>query len=147
MLPDESVPVTVSIRGIDVRVSLQETVPGEVDSLEIEPDPVAADQRDGTVAVYWNIEDPSSEATLSYTVGLPEERSDGDELAFEGVVEGEDGHYPIDSDAVAVVVGDVFQRVLERGKVTDADIETAIDREDITAAEVNRLRRTWLQAD
>jgi predicted RND superfamily exporter protein len=147
VLHDESVPATVSVRGIDGRISLQETGPGEIDSLEIEPDPVAADQRDGTVAVYWDLEDASSEATVSYTVGLPEESGDGDELVFEGVVEAEDDQYSIDGDAVGVVVDDVFQRVLERGEVTNADIAAALEHENITAAEFDRLRRAWLQAD
>jgi len=147
VLPDESVSVTVLLQGLNGRVSLQESAPSEFDTLEIEPEPVATNRRDGTVAVYWDIEEPTRDATVSYTVDLPSESGDGLELAFDGRAESADGQYVIGGDETAVVVGDVFQRVLERGEVTDADIETAVGREGVTDAEFDRLRRAWLEED
>jgi hypothetical protein len=147
VLPDESVSVTVLLQGLNGRVSLQESAPSEFDTLEVEPEPVATNRCDGTVTVYWDIEEPTRDATVSYTVDLPSESSDGLELAFDGRVESADGQYAIGGGEAAVVVDDVFQRVLERGEVTDADIEAAVGREGVTGAEFDRLRRAWLEED
>jgi hypothetical protein len=67
--------------------------------------------------------------------------------AFEGMFEDGDGTRPIRGDETVVVVEDVFQRVLERGSVTDDDLEIATERDDVTPTQVDRLRRAWLDED
>ncbi|MEF8975280.1 MAG: hypothetical protein V5A21_03515, partial [Halapricum sp.] len=146
-LPDQSVPVTVTLRGVEGRVSLRETVSSDIEKLEVSPDPIAVDRHAGTVTVFWDIESPQSEATISYTVALSDGADDGDELRFEGVLEDEEGRHSIEGDETATVVTDVFQRVLERGFVTDADLALAAEREDVAPTELDRLRRAWLDDD
>jgi preprotein translocase subunit SecF len=139
--PDQSIPVTVSLRPVRNRVSLRETVPGEISDIDATPEPVAVGRDDGNVTVYWDVDAAPSETTLEYTVELPGEATDGDAVTFEGVVENEDGRHSVNGDETATVVEDVFQRVLERGTVTDLDIEVAVERDDVTPTEVDRLRR------
>ncbi|WP_206425116.1 efflux RND transporter permease subunit [Halosimplex salinum] len=147
VLPGRTVPVTVSLGDVSGRLSLRETVPGEVADLEVAPEPVAVDRRDGTVTVFWDGSESPSEATVEYTVECPGKPDDGEVCRFEGVVEDEDGRRSVAGDAAATVVEDVFQRVIEQGTVTDADIEAAVERDDVTPAELDRLRRAWLEAD
>ncbi len=147
VLPNQSVPVTVSLRDVSGRVALQEAVPGEIDVLDVVPEPVAVDLHDGAVSVFWDVQEPSMEATVSYATELPEESSDGNEFTFEGVVEDGDGQHTIGGDDTVTVVDDVFQRIIERGEVTNSDVEIAIEREDITSEEFDRLRRAWLRTD
>ncbi|MFT4890194.1 MAG: hydrophobe/amphiphile efflux-3 (HAE3) family protein [Halobacteriales archaeon] len=144
VLPDQSIPVTVSIRGVAGRASLRERVPGDVEELDVSPDPVALDRHDGTVSVLWDVESPSVEATVSYTTALPDGSEDGDEIRFEGGLEHGGGAHAVEGEERATVVGDVFQRVIARGGVTGDDIEIALERDDVTAAEFDRLRQAWL---
>jgi hypothetical protein len=97
------------------------------------------------VTVFWDVGESPSEATLEYTVELPGDVADGDVVTFEGFVESGDGRHSITGDGTATVVIDVFQRVLERGTVTDVDIEVAVARDDVTPTEIDRLRRSWLE--
>ncbi|WP_232702499.1 MMPL family transporter [Halobacterium wangiae] len=143
-LPDQSVPVSVSLHGVDGRVSLDERVPGEVEALDVAPEPVAVTRDDGAVSVFWDVERSSSTPTVSYTVELPQEHSDGDTFAFDGVVEDATGQRAVVGDDTVTVVADVFQRVLERGTVTDEDVEIAVERDDVTPEEFDRIRRAWL---
>ena len=87
------------------------------------------------------------DASLEYTVGLPAETVDGDVVTFEGIVESGDSRRSVEGDKTATVIEDTFQRVLERGAVTDADIEIALKDGDLTPKEVARLRRAWLEGD
>ncbi|MFQ3295438.1 MAG: putative RND superfamily exporter protein, partial [Natrialbaceae archaeon] len=147
VLPEHNIPVSVSVRGIEGRVSLRESAPSTVEEFEISPDPVAMTHQDGTVTVFWDLEASQSEATVSYKASLPEGSGDGDELPFEGVLEDEVGRHQVDGDQTTTVVSDVFQRVLERGSVTDADLALAAESEDITGTELDRLRRRWLDSE
>ncbi|WP_254766016.1 MMPL family transporter [Salinilacihabitans rarus] len=147
VLPDQSVPVTVSLRNVQNRVSLRETVPGGIADVDVAPEPVAVDRCDGSVTVFWDVGESPSEATFEYTVELPEGETDRDVFTFEGTVETGNGQRPIDGDETVDVVENVFQRALERGTVTHADIEAAVERDDVTPAEVDRLRRAWLEGD
>jgi hypothetical protein len=63
------------------------------------------------------------------------------------VVEARDGGRPVRGDDAVTVVADVFQRVIERGAVTDADIAVAVEREDVTETQIERLRGGWLRSD
>jgi multidrug efflux pump subunit AcrB len=144
-IADQSVRVTISLRGRRRRLSLRETCPGEITAIEATPEPVTVTRNDGGVTVCWNTEEPLSEVTLEYTMAVPADVTDGDVLTFEGHREDADGHQPIGGDVAATVVGDVFQRVLERGAVTDADLQLAVERDDVTPVEVDRLRRGWLE--
>ncbi|RNJ22595.1 hypothetical protein Nmn1133_13210 [Halosegnis longus] len=126
---------------------LRESVDGEIGNIDLSPEPVAVDRDDGTITVYWNIADSVVDASLEYTVELPAEAADGDVVTFEGTVESSDCRWSVGGDETATVVEDIFQRVLERGAVTAADIEVAIERDDITPKEVARLRRAWLKGD
>ncbi|SDY14005.1 MULTISPECIES: efflux RND transporter permease subunit [Haloferacaceae] len=145
--PDQVVPVTVSLRNVRDRMILRESVDGEIGNIDLSPEPVAVDRDDGTITVYWNIADSVVDASLEYTVELPAEAADGDVVTFEGTVESSDCRWSVGGDETATVVEDIFQRVLERGAVTAADIEVAIERDDITPKEVARLRRAWLKGD
>ncbi|MEF8826981.1 MAG: MMPL family transporter, partial [Halapricum sp.] len=147
VLPDQSIPVTVSVRGVRSRLSLRETVTGELAGLDVEPEPVAVDQRDGSVTVFWDLDGSPTEATLEYTVELTADAADGDVFTVEGIVEASDDNQPVEGDETATVVGDVFQRVIERGAVTDGDVQIAVGSDDITSTEVDRLRRAWLERD
>jgi hydrophobe/amphiphile efflux-3 (HAE3) family protein len=144
VLPDQSIPVTVSIRGAEGRVTLHESVPGDVEELDASPDPIAVDRRDGGTLVLWDLEGPSEEVSVSYRTTLPDGSEDGDEVRFDGVVDNGAVTHAVEGDAAATVVGDVFQRVIARGDVTGDDIEVALERDDVTAAEFDRLRRAWL---
>ncbi|MEF8756806.1 MAG: MMPL family transporter, partial [Halobacteriales archaeon] len=143
-LPDQAVPTTVTIRGIEGRVAVRERLPGEVERLEITPDPVAVDRDDQSVGVLWNVESSPTEATVSYAILPPEEAQDGDEINFEGVVDEGNDVYAVDGDETAIVVGDVFQRVIERGRVTNDDVAHAAEREEVSGPEFERLRDAWL---
>ncbi|WP_225336094.1 efflux RND transporter permease subunit [Halomicrobium urmianum] len=145
--PGQTIPVTVSLRDIRNRMILRETVDGGIADIDVSPEPVTVDRDDGTVTVYWDTADSVGDATLEYTVELPAEAADGDVITFEGTVESSDSRRSVDGDETATVVEDIFQRVLERGAVTDADIEIAIERDDVTPKEVERLRRAWLDED
>ena len=145
--PNESVPVTVSLQGVCNRVTLQETAPGEITDLAVDPDSVVVDCDRDHATVYWDVNESASEATLTYSVDLTGEPADGDVLEFGGVIEDEHGHYSVDGDDAVTVVEDVCQRVLERGTVTGRDIEIALGRDDITPEEVARLHRAWLAGD
>ncbi|NHN49229.1 MMPL family transporter [Halostella sp. JP-L12] len=147
ILPDQSIPVTVSLRNVRGRVSLRETVPGEIADFDVVPEPVTIDRCDGRVTVFWDVGESPSKVTLEYTVELPGEAADGDVVTLEGIVENRDGLHSVNGDETATVVEDVFQRVLERGTVTDVDIEEAVERDDVTPTEVDRLRRVWLEGD
>ncbi|WP_458190611.1 MMPL family transporter [Haladaptatus sp. NG-WS-4] len=147
ILPGQSIPVTVSLQHVRNRVFVLETVPGEIADFEVAPEPVAVDRSDGSVTVFWDLGESPSVATLKYTVKLPREATDGDAVTFEGVVENGDGQRSVDGDETAAVVEDIFQRVLERGTVTDVDIEEAVERDDVTPAEFDRLRRAWLDGN
>lgn len=147
ILPNQSIPVTVSLQNVRNRVSLRETVPGEVADVDVVPEPVAINQCDRRVTVFWDVGESPSEVTLEYTVELPGELVDGDEVTIEGVVENGDGWHSVNGGETVTVVKDVFQRVLEHGTVTDLDIEVAVERDDITPTEVDRLRRAWLKGD
>jgi len=70
-------------------------------------------------------------------VELSTEAADGDVVAFEGTVESIDCRRSVDGDETATVVEDIFQRVLERGAVTGADIEIAMERDDISPKKSN----------
>jgi len=145
--PDQVVPVTVSLQNVRDRMILRESVDGEIGNIDLSPEPVAVDRDDGTITVYWNTADSVVDASLEYTVELPAEAADGDVVTFEGTVESSDCRWSVGGDETATVVEDIFQRVLERGAVTAADIEVAIERDDITPKEVERLRRAWLKGD
>jgi predicted RND superfamily exporter protein len=147
VLPDQSIPVTISLRGTTGRVTLQETADGDVSSLDIEPEPVGVTRSTDGVSVAWDLDEQGETATLEYAVELPEGSSDGDSVAFEGVLEVGDGERPVDGDETATVVDGIFQRVLERGGVTDEDVELAAERDEITQTEFDRLRRAWLRDD
>jgi len=145
--PDQDIPVTVSLQDVHNRVVLRETVAGEFADIDISPDPVAVNRDDGNVTVYWNTGDSVADMRLEYTVELPAEAADGDVVTFEGTVESSDGRCLVNGDKTVTVVEDIFQRVLERGTVTDADIEIAVERDDISRKEVERLRRAWLDGN
>ncbi|WP_436926115.1 efflux RND transporter permease subunit [Halosimplex amylolyticum] len=147
VLPDQSIPVAVSLQGVRNRVSLRETVPGTITALDATPEPVAVDRHDGSVTVFWDVGESPSEATVEYTVEPPEEAADGDAVTFEGVVEDGEVQRPVDGDETAVFVDDVFQRVLERGTVTDADVEIAVEHDEVSPTELDRIRRAWLKGD
>jgi len=146
-LPDQAVPVTVSVGVVADRTCLRETIPGDVVSLAVTPDPVAVNRRDGRLSVYWAVDERRAAATVEYTVELPGEPGDGDVFEFQGVVEAVDGGRPVRGDDAVTVVADVFQRVIERGAVTDADIAAAVESESVTETEVQRLRDAWLRTD
>jgi hydrophobe/amphiphile efflux-3 (HAE3) family protein len=137
--PDQGIPVTVSLRNIHNRVILRETVAGEIADIDISPEPIAVDRDSGNVTVYWDTADSVVDASLEYMVELSTEAADGDVVAFEGTVESIDCRRSVDGDETATVVEDIFQRVLERGAVTGADIEIAMERDDISPKEVERL--------
>ncbi|QSG14789.1 putative exporter of the RND superfamily [Halapricum desulfuricans] len=146
-LPGQSLPVTVSIRGIEGRVSVREQAPGTVTDVDADPEPVAVNRNDDELTVLWELDTPETEATLSYSVGLPEESTDGDELAFDGAVQTASGHYSAEGDETATVVDDLFQRALERGNVTGADLRAAADQSDASTEQFHRLRRAWLSGE
>jgi hypothetical protein len=145
--PDQVVPVTVSLRNVRDRMILRESVDGEIGDIDLSPEPVAVDRDDGAVTVYWDTTNPVGDAMLEYVVELPEEAVDGDVVTFEGTVESSGCQWSVGGEETATVVEDIFQRVLERGAVTAADIEIAIERDDITPKEIARLRRAWLKGD
>jgi predicted RND superfamily exporter protein len=147
VLPEQNVPVTVSIHGAEGRISFRETVPGDVEEFSVSPDPIAVDHHDGTVTVLWDLAASTNGATVTYASALPDAADDGDELQFEGFLEDADGRQPVEGDETTTVVRDVFQRVLERGSVTDADLAIAVESEDITGTELDRLRRAWLETE
>jgi len=143
-LPGESVQVTVALRDVRGRVALQESPPGDIVELEAAPEPVVVDRRDGRVIVLWDAGESPSELTLEYAVELPGDPSDGDTFAFAGFVEDGDVQRPVRGDDTVTVIGNVVNRVVERGSVTDADLQAAVDHEDVEAAEAERVRRAWL---
>jgi hypothetical protein len=143
-LPDQPIPVTVSLGGFRDRVILRESVAGEIGGIDVAPEPVAVIRSDGSVTVFWDLGESPPEATLEYTADVAESPMDEDLIPFEGVVEDGTGRFPVGGDESASPVDDVFQRALEGGSVTDADVEVAVERDDVTAAEVDRLRRAWL---
>jgi predicted RND superfamily exporter protein len=147
VLPDQSIPATVTLEGVSGRVSLLEAVPGELEVLEITPEPDVLGRRDGSVTVLWNVGEVPTEATVEYEVEVPDDLTDGERLPFEGVVEGRAGERSVGGDQTATVVEDVFQRAIERGRVTIADVEVAVERDDVTATEVERLRQAWLEEE
>jgi hydrophobe/amphiphile efflux-3 (HAE3) family protein len=147
VLPGQSIPVTVTVHRARSRVSLREVVPGEIVDLDVDPEPVAVNVQDDSVTAFWDLEASPREATLEYTVALCDDPADGDVFTFAGVVEAGDGGRPVDGDETVTVVEDVFQRVLERGSVIGADVELAVDSDDVTAVEVDRLRRAWLDQE
>jgi hypothetical protein len=136
--------VTVSLAGFRDRVTLRESVAGEIGAIDVTPEPVAVRRRDGSVTVFWDLGESPQEATLEYTADVGETAVEEDLITFEGFVEDGTGRFPVGGDETASVVEDVFQRVVERGSVSDADVEVAVERDGVTAAEVDRLRRAWL---
>jgi hydrophobe/amphiphile efflux-3 (HAE3) family protein len=146
-LPEQSVPVTVTLGSVRGRMSVRETVPGDIVDLEVTPEPTVLTRREDGVTVLWNVGRSPSVATVEYTVEFTGGRGEGGVPAFEGMFEDGDGTRPIRGDETVVVVEDVFQRVLERGSVTDDDLEIATERDDVTPSQVDRLRRAWLDED
>jgi hydrophobe/amphiphile efflux-3 (HAE3) family protein len=147
VLPDQAIPVTVTLENVDDRVFLRESVPGKLSSLDLTPEPVAVDRRNGSVRVFWNTGKSPSEATLEYTVDFTAPVTDGDVFAFKGTIETGHGQLPVTGDETVTVVDDVFQLAVERGHVTDGDVEVAVTRNDVTPTEVERLRRAWLERE
>ncbi|MCU4719453.1 MMPL family transporter [Halapricum hydrolyticum] len=143
-LPEQPIPVTVSIRGIEGRMSVREDIPGAITDVDIDPEPVAVNRNGEEITVLWELDTPETEATFSYSVELPEGVNDGDELAFDGTLRTGSDHYPIEGDEAATVVSDVCQRALEREEVTLADLQVAVERNDVSDEEFHRLRRAWL---
>lgn len=150
VLPEQSVPVTVTLRGITGRVSLRETVPAEIDDVKISPDPIAVHRNDGSITVIWDVTAETAkatdpvDATVSYEATLPR-YDDGEEFVFDGTVTTTGVERPVDGDHTATVVKDVFQRVIARGEITPVDITLAANSQDISDAEFDRLRQAWLR--
>jgi len=150
VLPDQSVPVTVTLRGMTGRVSLREVVPAGIEEVDVSLDPIAVHRNDGTITVIWDVAAETGEtsdpvdATVSYEATLPR-YDDGEEFVFEGWVTTRADERPVDGDHTARVVSDVFQRVIARGEVTVADITFAANSQDVSDEEVDRLRQAWLR--
>ncbi|MEF8773719.1 MAG: MMPL family transporter, partial [Halobacteriales archaeon] len=145
VLPDQSIPVTLSLRGLEGRVSLEEDVPVPLETMSVSPDPLAVTRQGETVVVLWAVEDGPVEATVSYRAALPDDPRDGEEITFGGTVETGGGRQAVDGDAVATVVADLFHRVVERGTATREDVELAAERDDVSDVKFDRLRRAWLE--
>ena len=148
--PDQPVSATGVLPDSDGRVVLRESIPGElVDEPAVRPEPVALDHRDDRLTVCWDLGDETSPPAVEYTVSLSADVDDGETITVDGTVLVGDGELSVAGTQELTVVDDVFQRVVARGGVADADLRAVAesDVEDLSGAALGRLCRAWARAD
>jgi preprotein translocase subunit SecF len=143
--PGETVTVRVAVDGSDDRVVLREAVPGgEIAVAAVEPEPIDVGERDDEVFVAW---DGPGEAHLEYAAWVPEDCSDP-AMEFDGAVLTQAEETPVDGVDRVELVGDIFERIVARGEVTDDDLRRArarLEDGEMTTEQYQRVYQAWLR--
>lgn len=152
--PGQTVEVVVTVRDLDGRFLLRERS-HDATIMNVEMQPSAAASRrighDGTIHAAWepNAETANNDPiTLQYEATIPTQADDSDVFTFSGSVMTSAGNINVAGDEQVTVVVDVFERVLARETVTQADLAAAYDQyEDggISMNQLERLYRIWLR--
>jgi preprotein translocase subunit SecF len=143
--PGETVTVRVAVDAGDDRVVLREAVPdGEIAVAAIEPEPIDVGERDDEVFVAW---DGPGEAHLEYAAWVPEDATDP-AMAFDGVVLTQAEERPVDGVDRVELVGDIFERIVAQGEVTEDDLRRArasMEDGEMTSEQYQRVYQAWLR--
>ncbi|MHB9285595.1 MMPL family transporter [Halobacteriales archaeon Cl-PHB] len=147
--PGEWVDVTVRLPAGSSRVVLRESFDGDLVDLEtVSPEPAARSQRGSTLFVAWEPGDERLE--LTYAAAVPAQAENGATYGFDGTVVTEAGEATLDGDATVTVDENVYRRVVENGRASDADLAAATERfesGDLTAGELEQVYRVWLDGE
>jgi len=143
--PGETVTVSVDVEAGDERVVLHEALPGgEVAVASVEPEPVDVGERDDEVFVAW---DGPGRATLEYAAWV-EADTDAARMSFEGTLLTQETEHAVRGDEGVDLVGDIFERIVAQGAVTDDDLRKArasVEDGEMTGEQYERVYQAWLR--
>jgi len=144
--PGETVTVRVQVHADEGRVVLHEGLPdGEIAVAAVEPEPIDVAERDDEVFVAW---EAPGEAFLEYAAWVDEDADQRVDMTFEGSLLTADADEEVGGVTNVALVGDVFERIVARGEVTDEDLRQArakLEAEALTSEQFQRVYRAWLR--
>ena len=144
--PGDSVPVTVSVTGLDGRSVVHETSDVPVTFHDATPVPVDTATADGSL--YAAFEGDS--ATVEYAVEIPADATDGASFDIEGDVLAGDETTEIEGETTIQVIPDLFERITVAGEVSDADLRRAADQYEageLSETQMGRIHRAWVRGE
>jgi hypothetical protein len=116
---------------------------GEVAVAAVEPEPIDVAERDDEVFVAW---EAPGEAHLEYAAWTDDEEAL--EMRFDGVLLTPETEHDVEGAAAVAVVGDIFERIVAQGEVTDEDLRKArarMEDGEMTSEQFQRVYRAWLR--
>jgi hypothetical protein len=146
--PGQEFTVTVSFPAVAGRVVLDETAPGTDARIDaVTPEPVQAVASEAGIYAIWDL-DSEAAASVTYTVTVPTEATDGQTLPLQGEALFPDHEIDVAGTELVVVTTDVLGDVLGNGHEVSArdlaDVSAHLEAGIVTDEEFERVYHAWL---
>ena len=147
--PEQRVHVEVTAYEEPGRFVLREEIDAGTLSIgEVSPEPVELIERDQTLYVVWDIED-HTQLTASYYVTVPSDATTDEEIDFVGNFASRHRTHTVSRDRSVTVIADLFERIIAKGYVTEADLAVArarFENNQLSEEQFERVYQAWLHA-